>query len=185
MPRRRSSPTVRRLIASGLGAAVLAGSLTACSAIEPWPVLADVQDALPDAVAASDLIVVGDVIDRVERGDETLVSIRVSTSYDPAGLGSATDASGADRSPATDDDRLVTVVQDGLPADERTPAPLLQPGRSYLLFLTRSAVAAVPEYRIYDVDAGIYTVDPAGWFNHLAKGADGFLPTRLAPHDLE
>ncbi len=154
----------------------LALGLSSCSA-PVWRTLNDVEQALPRAVAGSSAIITGEVASQQGAANTTRSQIIVDEVFTPRGLGDAT-PTGAAQIARGD---TIVVTQQGLSGDQDAPAPILRPGQNYLLFL----VAEHGGYQIYGTSTGIYTVEPAGWFNHLNKSSDGFLPTRLQRGDLK
>jgi len=140
-------------------------------------------DSVRSISAASSNVVVVEVRSQTEENGPqipyTISDAKVLTQFAPAGLGSALGLK-APRAISGE----VAVRQMGS-KDVSTPAPILETGRQYLLFLTPSMLEgeAAVQFSVTGGSAGIYSVE-SGEFVHGPFTEGDTLPEALTAADL-
>ena len=144
---------------------------------------AELYHSISEIAADSSIVVVAEVTSQsVEKRDipYTISTAEVLTKYIPTGLGSELRA-GANTTPIS----TVDVRQMG-DAQTETPAPLLETGKKYLLFLTPTMLdgAAATQFSVTGGSAGIYAVSGES-FSHGPFTEGDTLPGTLTGKDLQ
>ncbi|MDF9279652.1 hypothetical protein P4U43_17865 [Arthrobacter sp. EH-1B-1] len=140
-------------------------------------------ESVTELVSDSSTVVVGEVIAQETDSEKNTVStVAINSIETPPALG---EAIGLPELPILGSGDSVGVRQLGTPDMSETPAPILEVGQSYLLFLRPTELPGEASELFYVVGgvAGIFVAD-AGTFSRLVRDSGDQLPNQLTTADL-
>lgn len=174
-----------RAIAALLGIFAVAGMIGSCSSPQSGSdgemegSRSVLYDSIADLAADSSLVLTVRVIDSRAEGEEieavTISTVVADYVYSPSMLGEnlPNDLDTAVRE-GVDQGSVLEVVQMGTSEMGETPAPLLEVGREYLLFIVAAVGDQKGRYWVTGGPAGIFVPEGPETFVQLAETADTF-----------